>query len=56
MVVQVYMMFTYGLFIPMIVPVTLFGIVISYVLDKFMLTYYYSQPPLYSHTLQDKVT
>ena len=43
--VQVYMMFTYGLFIPMIVPVTLTGIIISYTLDKFLLAYYYSQPP-----------
>ena len=53
--VQVYMMFTYGLFIPFIVPITLLGIFINYVMDKLQLAYHYSQPPRVSHTLQSEV-
>lgn len=41
LVVQVWMMFTYGLMIPMIIPVTLFGISISYVLDRVLLARYF---------------
>lgn len=53
--VQIWMMFTYGLMIPLIVPVTLAGIAISYVTDKVLLAYYFMQPPQYDHRLQQQV-
>lgn len=53
--VQIWMMFTYGLFIPMIIPVTLFGILLSYVMDKVLLAYFFRQPPQYDHRLQKQV-
>ena len=41
------MMFTYCLFLPCLIPICLLGIVSSYVTDKILLAYYFSQPPQY---------
>lgn len=49
--IQIYMMFTYGLFIPMIIPTVLLGIFINAVFDYYLLIKVYTTPPEYPHKL-----
>lgn len=41
----IFVAFTYGLAIPMLFPITMFGIFNMYVCERLMMAYYYRQPP-----------
>ena len=45
--VQVFCSFAYGLFLPELFLIALFGLFNMYVCDRLSLAYYYRQPPLY---------
>jgi hypothetical protein len=49
---QVFVSFMYGLFIPILFPITAFGIINMYLCEKFCLLYYYRKPPMYDDKLQ----
>ena len=49
--VQVFVSFMYGMFIPILFPITLFGIFNMYVVERLCLAYYFRQPPLYDAKL-----
>ena len=49
--VQVFVSFMYGMFIPLLFLTTLFGIFNMYVVERLCLAYYYKQPPLYDAKL-----
>lgn len=49
---QIYISFTYGLFIPVLFPIAAFGIFNMYMVEKFALLYYYRKPPMYDDKLQ----
>lgn len=53
-IVQVYVSFMYGLFIPILFPIALFGILNKYFVEKLTVTYYYRQPPMYNQTLSKR--
>jgi len=44
--------FLYGMFIPLLFPVTLIGILNIYVTDRILLAYYFKQPPHIDMELQ----
>jgi hypothetical protein len=48
------MAFTYGLFIPILFPVTFLGILNMYIAERFCLFYYYQVPPSYDEKLNVK--
>ena len=48
---QVTVSFMYGMEIPMLFPIALFGIFNMYVTERLLLAYYYRQPPLYDAQL-----
>ena len=52
--VQVYVSFMYGMFIPMLFFTTLIGITNMYVVERLCLAYYYRQPPAYDAELNLK--
>ena len=45
--VQVYMSFMYGMFVPILFPIAAFGIANMYITEKIALTYIYRSPPMY---------
>lgn len=49
---QIYISFTYGLFIPILFPIAALGILNMYIVEKFALLYYYRKPPMYDDKLQ----
>lgn len=40
-IVQVYVAFMFGLFIPFLIPLTLIGILIKYFIERMTITYFY---------------
>ena len=50
----VFCTFTHGTALPILFPITLFGIFNNYVLERLALAYYYKQPPLYDSRLNDR--
>jgi len=46
-IMQVYMSFMYGMMIPILFPLALFGFFNMYVNERILLAYYYKQPPVY---------
>ena len=52
--VQVYVAFMYGMFVPLLFPMAAFGIMNMYITEKIALTYFYRQPPMYDETLNQK--
>lgn len=53
-IVQVYVSFMYGMFIPILIPVALFGIFNMYFVERLCLAYYFKQPPAYDAALNEK--
>lgn len=51
--VQVYVSFMYGMFIPLLFPVALLGIFNMYVNDRLCLAFYYKRPPMYDSKLNE---
>ena len=49
--VMVYVSFMFGMFIPMLFPVTLVGIANLYITEKWALTYFYRKPPVYDELI-----
>jgi hypothetical protein len=45
----------YGMIMPILFPIALFGIINMYVVEKLCLAYYYKQPPNYDEKLQASV-
>ena len=41
----------FGIFLPVLFPITLFGIFNKYFMEKLLITYYYRQPPQYNQML-----
>lgn len=52
--VQVYVAFMYALFMPIIVPIALFGIFNMYVVERLALAFYYRQPPMFDEKLNSR--
>lgn len=50
-IVQVYVAFMFGLFLPFLFPLTLIGILIKYFIERLTITYFYRQPPMYNKRL-----
>jgi len=53
--VQVFVSFMYGMFVPLLFPIALFGIFNMYVVERLCLAYYYRKPPMYDHELNTQV-
>lgn len=53
--VQVFVSFMYGMNIPLLFPIAMFGIFNMYVVERVCLAYYYRQPPMYDQKLNDDV-
>ena len=49
---QIFVSFSYGLFLPLLFPITAFGILNMYIVEKFGLLYFYRKPPMYDDNLQ----
>lgn len=47
----VFVAFTYGLFMPIMFPISLIGIFNMYVVERMSLAYYYRQPPMFDEKL-----
>lgn len=52
--VQVFVCFMYGLFIPVMFPICALGIFNMYVVERCALAYYYRQPPLFDEKLNKR--
>ena len=52
---QIYISFMYGMIMPILFPMTLFGIINMYFVERLLLAYYYKQPPKYDEKLQKTV-
>lgn len=52
--VQIYLAFMYGMFIPILFPIAAFGIANMYITEKISLIYIYREPPMYDETLNKK--
>jgi len=50
---QVFVSFMYGMNIPLLFPIALFGIINMYVVERFALAYYYRKPPAYDQKLNN---
>jgi hypothetical protein len=46
-IVQVYVCFMYGMYIPIVFPITLVGIINKYFMERLLITYWYRKPPMY---------
>ena len=44
----------YGMFLPVLFPIALFGIFNMYVTDRLCVAYFYKRPPMYDSKLNDK--
>jgi len=51
--VQVFVSFLYGMFIPVLFPIALFGIFNIYVVERMTLAWFYRQPPSFDGKLND---
>lgn len=52
--VQIFVAFMYGMFIPMLFPVATFGIANMYICEKLALTYLHKRPPMYDDSLNSR--
>lgn len=52
-IVQVYVSFMYGMCIPLLFPIALFGISSMYLVERLSLAYYYKRPPMYDEKLNE---
>jgi hypothetical protein len=50
-IMQVYISFFYGMQIPLLFPIALFGIFNMYMNERLLLAYYYKKPPMYDLAL-----
>jgi hypothetical protein len=41
----------YGMYIPIVFPIALIGIIIKYFMEKMLITYWYRKPPMYNEKL-----
>lgn len=53
--VMVYVSFLYGLMLPILFPITLFGLIIMYINERLQLAYNHPKPPMYGVELNNKV-
>jgi hypothetical protein len=53
--VQVFVAFMYGMNIPLLFPIAMFGIFNLYIVERWALAYYYRQPPMYDQALNNDV-
>ena len=53
--VQVFVSFAYGLFLPLLFPIAMIGIFNMYVVERLSLAYYFRQPPVYDGKLNAQV-
>jgi hypothetical protein len=44
---QVFVSFLYGMFIPILFPIALLGLINLYVVERLCMAYYYRKPPMY---------
>ena len=51
---MVFVTFLHGVSLPILFPITLFGLINSFVADKIMFAKYYQQPPLYDTAMNDR--
>jgi hypothetical protein len=51
---MIYVTFMYGMFIPMLFPITLFGIVNTYITEKISLIWFNRKPPMFDSSLGDR--
>jgi len=54
-IMQVYVAFAYGLFIPMLFITTTIGILNMYIVERICMFYYYQSPPSYDDKLSRAV-
>lgn len=52
--VQIYVAFMYGMFIPMLFPVVTLGIANMYICEKIALTYVHNKPPMFDDSLSKR--
>lgn len=52
--VQVFVSFFYGMFLPVLFPICLFGLINMYVTERLCMAYYYRQPPMYDEKLNKR--
>lgn len=52
-IVQVYVSFMYGMCIPLLFPIALFGIFNMYFVERLSLAYYFKRPPMYDEKLNE---
>ena len=45
----------YGMFVPILIPVAMFGIFNMYVVERLALAYWYQKPPMYDEKLNNEV-
>jgi hypothetical protein len=51
---QIWVAMTHGLAIPMLFPISLFGIFNMYVVEKMLFAWFYKQPPLFDNKLNER--
>lgn len=51
---QIYVAFTYGLFMPVMFPIALLGVFNMYVVERLSLAYYFRQPPMFDEKLNQR--
>lgn len=45
---------THGMALPILFPITLFGLINNFFVERTLLAYYYKQPPMFDNTLNDQ--
>ena len=55
-IVQVGVSFMYGMFLPILFPIALLGLVNRYIYEKLTIAYYYKEPPKYDNKLIETAT
>lgn len=53
--VMVFVSFMYGLILPILFPITLFGLIVMYINERLQLAYNHPKPPMYGVELNNKV-
>jgi hypothetical protein len=51
---QVFVSFLYGMFLPILFPICLFGLICMYFTERLCMAYYYRQPPSYDEKLNKR--
>lgn len=51
LITMIFVTFMYGMFIPIMFPITLFGIINFYLTEKIGLIWLYRRPPMFDETL-----